>query len=194
MLCHSHPTHTLSHQLNFTPNVGASHHMQCNLHPAHTCSHQLNYTSHPMSVLHTTCYIVHTRHTHSHQLHFTPNISASHHMLCHLHLTRTHSHQLQFTPNVSGGPMHIGAARRRYAPLVNLGTVARMLPATVQDVRHELKSMVCTLMADFRAVRGGIGLRRLVPSPGWYPWFRQRSRRVIAKSTFAPWANIPQQG
>ena len=43
-----------SHQLHFTPNVSASHHMQCNSHPAHICLHQLNYTSHPMWDLYTT--------------------------------------------------------------------------------------------------------------------------------------------
>jgi hypothetical protein len=62
------------HAMSFTPDTHPvtpvtldtqcqcfTHHMQCNLHQTHTCSHQLKYTSHPMSVLHTTCYIVHTQ-------------------------------------------------------------------------------------------------------------------------------------
>jgi hypothetical protein len=52
-----------------------------------------------------------------------------------------------------------------------------MLASTVRDVRLELKNMMCTLMADFRAVPGVISLRRLVPSPGWYIWFRRRKRQ-----------------
>ncbi len=57
--------------------------------------------------------------------------------------------------------------------------IKRLWLAT-SDVRHELKSMVCTVMAVVCAICGGVGLRRLVPSPGWYPWFRSEADGAAA--------------